>query len=181
MFQCEFMRDIKSAHWWSDGEPHFRNRQVIWQLLNLQDPLLPGINFEINFLERYHGKGAPDRILALYSTGLQWNKPKEGIQSLSALATELRLLSLQQAMRFNDESRNHDIIIFNIDKFDQIADILDMERFKQFLSYLVRDWSIVARPLTGVGNIEERIFEMVSSERAVRGTPKRSTVAMYDQ
>ncbi|KAA6373313.1 MAG: hypothetical protein EZS28_031160 [Streblomastix strix] len=39
----------------------------------------------------------------------------------------------------------------------------------------------VARRLTGVGDIGERIFEMVSSERAVRGTPKRSTVAIYDQ
>ncbi|KAA6331609.1 MAG: hypothetical protein EZS28_053368, partial [Streblomastix strix] len=81
MFESEFMKDIEQVHWWSDGGPHFRNKQLIWALLNEEDILIPGTNFEVNFTVPYHGKGAPDGIFGMYSTGLRNNMPKEGINS----------------------------------------------------------------------------------------------------
>ncbi|KAA6359653.1 MAG: hypothetical protein EZS28_044820 [Streblomastix strix] len=57
MFETPFMQDVETVHFWSDGGPHFRNKQLIWSLLNQEDPVLPGVSFEVNFTEPYHGKG----------------------------------------------------------------------------------------------------------------------------
>ncbi|KAA6372692.1 MAG: hypothetical protein EZS28_031781 [Streblomastix strix] len=107
------------VHWRSDGGPYFRNKQVLQSLLN-EDALLPGVDFEINFLEK-----------------------------------------------------------FNFDKFDLIADYLDIDRFKQFLRFIERVGKFVARPLTGIDQIGEQEYELKSLERNVRGIPKRSTVPIF--
>ncbi|KAA6360185.1 MAG: hypothetical protein EZS28_044288, partial [Streblomastix strix] len=77
MFDGEFMRDVEQVHWWSDGGPHFWNKQLIWALHNDEDILIPDTDFEVNFTVPYHGKGAPDGIFEMYSTGLRNNMPKE--------------------------------------------------------------------------------------------------------
>ncbi|KAA6372244.1 MAG: hypothetical protein EZS28_032228, partial [Streblomastix strix] len=60
MYEIPFMQDVETVHFWSNVGPHFRNKQLIWSLLNLEDPLLPGVSFEVNFTEQYHGKGELD-------------------------------------------------------------------------------------------------------------------------
>ncbi|KAA6403683.1 MAG: hypothetical protein EZS28_000796 [Streblomastix strix] len=77
MFESEFMSDIEQMHWWSDGGQHFRNKQLIWALLNDEEGLIPGFDFEVNFTVPYHGIGAPDDIFGMYSTGSRNNMPKE--------------------------------------------------------------------------------------------------------
>ncbi|KAA6403836.1 MAG: hypothetical protein EZS28_000629 [Streblomastix strix] len=62
MFETPFMQDVETVHFWSDGGLHFWNKQLIWSLLNLEDPLLPGVSCEVNFTEQYHGKGELDDI-----------------------------------------------------------------------------------------------------------------------
>lgn len=94
MFESSFMKDIDSVHYWSDGGPHFRNKGLIWSLLNDSTPLIPNVSFEINFSVPYHGKGLPDGVFATYVQGLEHNMPLGGIKSLSSLAHELHFLTL---------------------------------------------------------------------------------------
>ncbi|KAA6378154.1 MAG: hypothetical protein EZS28_026319 [Streblomastix strix] len=161
-----------------DGGPHFRKKQVLWSLLT-EDALRPGVNFEINFFEKHHRKGAPDQVFGFYSQGLTLNMPKQSIHFLSLLATELHLLTIRQAALHGNESLVHDIIILNYDMFDFISNCLDIDRFKYFLSFIERDGKVVARPLTGIDQIGEQEYELKSLEHNVRGTPKRSTVPIF--
>ncbi|KAA6374529.1 MAG: hypothetical protein EZS28_029942 [Streblomastix strix] len=85
MFESEFMRDVEQMHWWSDGGPHFRNKRLIWALLNDEEILIHDTKFKVNFTVPYHVKGAPDGIFRMYSTGLRNTMPKEGINSLETL------------------------------------------------------------------------------------------------
>ncbi|KAA6387475.1 MAG: hypothetical protein EZS28_016997 [Streblomastix strix] len=120
MFESQFMKDIEQVHWWSDGGQHFRNKQLIWALLNEEDILIPGTNFEVNFTVPSHGKGAPDGIFGMYSIGLRNNMPKE-------------------------------------------------------------DNEILARPLTGIADAGVISFQMKSTVKQVKRTPKRSTALIKDE
>ncbi|KAA6385729.1 MAG: hypothetical protein EZS28_018740 [Streblomastix strix] len=181
MFESSFMKDIDSIHYWSDGGPHFQNKGLIQSLLNDSTPVIPNISFEINFSVPYHGKGLPDGVFATYVQGLEHNMPLGGIKSLSSLAQELHLLTLQQAVLHNDESCEHEIIIFDVDRFETSADYLIMDGFKKLLNFIVVDDEIVGRPLTGISDIGEQNFAMNCRSRKVKGTPKRSTVLIVDE
>ncbi|KAA6394222.1 MAG: hypothetical protein EZS28_010249, partial [Streblomastix strix] len=171
---------VEFIHWWSDGGPHFRNKQLIWSLLNETDPLLPGFEFEINYKVPYHGKGEPDGVFGFYSQGLNNNMPQEGINSLDSLAKFLKLLSVHQAKVQNDVTKEHEILILNFDRFDDEADFLVIEGFKKFLSFVSVEGKIKARPLTGISDIGEKTFEMISDTKDVKRTPKRSTISIID-
>ncbi|KAA6391203.1 MAG: hypothetical protein EZS28_013269 [Streblomastix strix] len=181
MFESEFMKDIDQVHWWSDGGPHFRNKQLIWALLNEEDILIPGTNFEVNFTVPYHGKGAPDGIFGMYITGLRNNMPKEGINSIEALQRELKLLTEHQALVYNDPERDHEILIFNVDRFNEEEDQLVINDFRKFLNFVQGDNEILAKPLTGIADAGERSFQMKSTVKQVKRTPKRSTALIKDE
>ncbi|KAA6363694.1 MAG: hypothetical protein EZS28_040779 [Streblomastix strix] len=167
MFESEFMRDVEQVHWWSDGGPHFRNKQLIWALLNNEDILIPGTDFEVNFTVLYHGKGAPDGIFGMYNTYLRNNKPKEGINSLETLKREQKLLTEHQALVYNDPEREHEILIFNVDRFNDEEDQLVINDFR--------------RQLTGTAYAGERSNPMKSTVKHVKRSPKRSTVLTKDK
>ncbi|KAA6372067.1 MAG: hypothetical protein EZS28_032406 [Streblomastix strix] len=82
MFESAILRDVDIAHYWSDGGPHFRNQQVIWGLLNINDPILAGYTVEINFTEKMHGKGEVDGEFAKYVQEIEKNIPKEVSNSI---------------------------------------------------------------------------------------------------
>ncbi|KAA6355612.1 MAG: hypothetical protein EZS28_048861 [Streblomastix strix] len=176
MFQAKFLKDIDTIHNQSDCGPHFRNIQFIWGLLNIDNPTLPVYAFEINFSEPYHGKGPVDGIFGNYGKSLQKNMPKERISSLLSLVQLFRNITSQQAAYYKDESRKHDIIIFN-----EEADYLVIDQFKKFLNFLASEDEMVTRPLTKIADVGQRTFPMKYSTRDVKGTPKRSTVPIQDK
>ncbi|KAA6377724.1 MAG: hypothetical protein EZS28_026750 [Streblomastix strix] len=69
---------------------------------------------------------------------------------------------------------------FHIDRFDDYADYLEIDQFKQYLNFISVDDHIYGFPLTGITDIVGANFLMNHGTRAVRGTPKRSTVHIDD-
>ncbi|KAA6403100.1 MAG: hypothetical protein EZS28_001378 [Streblomastix strix] len=180
MFETSFMQDVETVHFWSDGGPHFRNKQLIQSLLNLENPLLPGVSCEVNFNEPYHGKGEPDGIFGNYSTGIQRNMPKDGIQSISSLSSQLRSVTQHQAEYYNDPSHEHEIIIYDIDRFDYYSDFLEIDQFKKYLNFIAIDDYIYVRPLTGISDAGQAEFPIKCGTRSNKATPKRSTVRIVN-
>ncbi|KAA6372789.1 MAG: hypothetical protein EZS28_031684 [Streblomastix strix] len=180
MFKSDFLKDIETVRWWSDGGPHFKNKQLIWALLN-EDPVLPGVSFEVNFRVSYHGKGEPDEIFGEYMQMLTKNLPQEGITSLQQLVTHLKFVSLQQASLFGDPDKEHEVIVFNLPRFDTIAYYLLIDQLKKYHSFFARDGKTVAKTLTGISDKDEEIIEMESDEKKIKGTPKRSTARIITE
>ncbi|KAA6386866.1 MAG: hypothetical protein EZS28_017604, partial [Streblomastix strix] len=129
----------------------------------------------VYFTEPCHGKGEPDGIFGNYSTGIQRNMPKDGIQSISSLASQLRSLTQHVAVYYNDPSREHEIIIF-----DYYSDFLEIDQFKKYLNFIAIDDYIYGRPLTGISDARQAEFSMKCGTRSNKATPKRSTVRIVD-
>ncbi|KAA6380706.1 MAG: hypothetical protein EZS28_023767 [Streblomastix strix] len=96
---------------WSEGGPHFRNKFLILNLLNVYDLIIPRISFDINYIESYHGNGEVDGIFNVYAQGLWCNKLMVCIKSLISLIKELHFMTQQQVLWSKDPYKEHDILV----------------------------------------------------------------------
>ncbi|KAA6389944.1 MAG: hypothetical protein EZS28_014533 [Streblomastix strix] len=89
IFKFEFINDVKTCFWYSDGGPHFRNQQVVCMLLRNDVPLIKDEEFQVSFWKPYHGKGRVDQEFGAYVRTLKRNMSQQSIRSIVSLQEEL--------------------------------------------------------------------------------------------
>ncbi|KAA6400455.1 MAG: hypothetical protein EZS28_004019 [Streblomastix strix] len=146
MFGLNFLFEVDSSNFWSDGGLHFRNKVQIWILFNEEDLLVKNVTFEVNYTENHHGRRLSDQLSDNNDTGLQHNTPKE----------EIKLLANR----------------LDVERFELHADCLVIEGFKKFLNFVADEEDIVGRLLIGVPDNEEIRFAMKSISRHVKSILK---------
>jgi hypothetical protein len=85
-----FLSHIRLLRWWSDGGPHFRNRQLLAALAHPLQLLGRQFDAELNYLESHHGKNVCDSVFGRLSQLLQHNLPPGGIRSFQQLLSFFR-------------------------------------------------------------------------------------------
>ncbi|KAA6313631.1 MAG: hypothetical protein EZS28_055723, partial [Streblomastix strix] len=145
-------------------------------LLRDDTPLVPGTEFDINFSEPAHGKCAIDQIFGQYQRDIQDNMPKEGIKSIVSLQEILQQNSMINQLQSESHLSSHEVLIYDIDTFDDYYDTVVIPSFKKFLHFHKDDNCIVAQHLTNDPSAYEQKTEIEIIEKECNSTPKRSTV-----
>ena len=85
LFQKSYFDDIDKLIWWSDGGPHFKNREVITKLLHTGFSNHSGMITTVNFFAPYHGKSSVDGIFGFFAHLLKDWLPKRGLQTIEQI------------------------------------------------------------------------------------------------
>jgi hypothetical protein len=86
-------RSIHTLTWWSDGGPHFRNRQLLAALSHSELILGRKLDTQLNFLEPHHGKNICDSVFGHLSQLLRTHLPRSGIHTFPQLLSYFRSVS----------------------------------------------------------------------------------------
>lgn len=87
LFQKSYFNDITRVIWWSDGGPHFKNREVITKLLYTGFSQHPEMMVTVNFFAPSHGKSSVDGIFGFFAHLLKDWLPKRGLQSIEQISS----------------------------------------------------------------------------------------------
>ena len=85
LFQKPYFNDIERVIWWSDGGPHFKNREVITKLLYTGFSNHPGMVVNVNFFAPSHGKSSVDGVFGFFAHLLKDWIPKRGLQNIEQI------------------------------------------------------------------------------------------------
>ena len=85
LFRKAYFSDIDKVIWWSDGGPHFKNREVITKVLYTGFSHHPGLVITINFFAPSHGKSPVDGIFGFFAHLLKDWLPKRGLQTIEQI------------------------------------------------------------------------------------------------
>ncbi|KAA6387345.1 MAG: hypothetical protein EZS28_017128 [Streblomastix strix] len=181
IFESEFFSDVFQCNWFSDGGPHFRNQLLVRHLFREDEFAIPGIQFTINYSEPYHGKGEPDSIFGQYERELKRNMKQRGIRTLIELQEELQKITFIDAAKSEFIAKQHEIIIFDVDDLEDEIEFVDINNFKQYLSFTLQEGRIIAEKVTNGPENQKQVIAINVKKRDVNPTPKRSTVPISSQ
>ena len=81
---------VTQVIWWSDGGPHFKNREVITKLIHTGFENRGHLSFSVNFFAPSHGKSAVDGIFGFFSHLLHDWLPRRGLKNIDQICTFFR-------------------------------------------------------------------------------------------